>query len=139
MKQVIKVILLVMFIISFCTNIAFGLDKLIVTTNQRSYKETPTISEIEERSKLFILDMWLNSGVNLEFVTQELIGENTLVYYFKVVEPEYFYVFGVREYYVKAVYKFKDTVISPYKSWQFDVVWTSSYGEIQTILEVENE
>ena len=67
---------------------------------------------------------------------KEVIGENTLVYYFKVVEPEYFYVYGVREYYVKAVYKFQSTGIPPYKSWQFDVVWTSSYEEIQTILEV---
>jgi hypothetical protein len=138
MKKVIEIILITLLIIGLCALTAFGLYKLVVTTNQRRYKETPLMSEIEERSKVYILGNWLKSGVELEFVTQEAIGEHTLVYYFKVVEPEYFYVYGVREYYVKAVYKWKSTGILTYKSWQFDVVWTSSYEEIQTILEVQD-
>lgn len=142
MKKINEIILIILGIISFCILTLFiiqGCYKLIITTNQRRYKEIPLISEIEGRSKEYILSMWLRSGVELEFITQETIGEYTLVYYFKVVKPEYFYVYGVREHYIKAVYKFKYTGIPPYKSWQFDVVWTSNYDEIQTVLEVKDE
>lgn len=141
MKKVKEISLVILGIISFCILTLFimqGLYKLVVTPNQRRYNETPLMSEIEKRSKVYIVGNWLKSGVELEFITQELIGENILVYYFKVVEPEYFYVYGEREYYIKTVYKFKDTGLLFNKSWQFDVVLTSSYEEIQIILEVEN-
>ena len=137
MEKISEIMLLILIPISFCI-LGFGYYKLSITTNQKRYNETPLMSEIEGSSKEYMLDYWLNSGLELKFITQELIGENTLVYYFEVIEPDYFYVFGVREHYIKAVYKFKSIGIPLYKSWKFDVVWISSYDEIQTILEVNN-
>lgn len=139
MKKVIKIILLILLIISICVLMIFGCYKVVVTTNQKRYKETPVISEIEEYSKRYILGNWLKSGLELEFVTQELIGENILVYYFKVVEPKKFYAFGTRTFYVKAVCEFQYTDYLFYKHWQFDKVMTSHYEEIESLLEVKDE
>lgn len=139
MKKVSEIILLVMLIIWFFVSLIIGCFHTVKHTNIKRYNETPIISEIEERTKKYILDVWLKSGVELEFITQELIDKNTLVYYFKVVEPGYFHVFGVDTYYVKAVYEFQNTYMPAYRYWKFDRVMTSYYSEIEALLEVEDE
>ena len=145
MKKVSEIILLVMLIISFCVLIPFGCYKAIEDIIQEKYNETPTISdeiptisEIKERSKQYMLDVWAKSGIELEFITQELINKNTLVYYFKVVRPDYIYVNG-RINYIKTVYYLQDTGMSSHKTWEFDRVITSNYSEVKALLEVEDE
>jgi hypothetical protein len=146
MEKVIDIIIQVLLIIILCVPVGFGWYKIGVTINQRRNKEAllisenekPLISEVEECSKGYILDNWLKSGIDLEFITQELIGKNILIYYFKV-EPDYFFVDGVGIHYIKAVYKLQDTGKPFCNLWQFDRVMKSNYDEIQTVLEVKNE
>ncbi len=126
MKNKLKIILLILINFILYTTLIIG---CFHSVKLKRYNETKTIGEIKEESKSYMLDMWLTSGIELKFITQELINEDTLVYYFEVAKPDYFYVYGNRIHYIKAVYKFKNN------SWQFDRVMTSSYKEIEPLLE----
>lgn len=140
MKSKLKIILLILLLTIFFVTLIIGCFHLVKHTNIKRYNETETIAEIEEKSKKYMLNVWLKSGIELRFITQELINEDILVYYFEVTKPDYFYAFGNRVHYIKTVYEFRDTGMLFYNSWQFDRVITSNYEEIKPLLEVkENE
>ena len=139
MKKVIKPILFISLLIIVLIALFIGCFHIGKHTNIKRYNETPTIVEIEERSKKYMLNVWEKSGIELEFIAQELINEDTLVYYFKVTKPDYFIIDYNRKYYIKTVYKIQDTVMSVNRSWQFDRVMFSNYEEIKTFLEVLDE
>ena len=134
MKNKLKIILLILLLIIFFTTLIIGCFHLVKYTNIQRYKETETIAEIEEKSKKYMLNVWLQSGMKLKFITQELINKDILVYYFEIIEPDYVYAFGNEINYIKTVYEFRNTMVF-YNSWQFDRVMPSNYQEIETLLE----
>lgn len=143
MKKAIEIILFMTLLITFLFLLIIGCCYVVKEININNETPTisyeiPTISEIKERSKQYILDKWAKSGIELEFITQELINKNTLVYYFEITKPDYIYVNGYIRY-VKTVYHLHDTGMSSHKTWEFDRVTTSNYSEIEALLEVENE
>lgn len=134
MKNKLKIILLILLLIIFLTTLIIGCFHLVKHTNIKRYKETETIAEIEEKSKKYMLNVWLQSGIKLKFITQELISKDILVYYFEIIEPDYVYAFGNGINYIKTVYEFRNTMVF-YNSWQFDRVMPSNYQEIESLLE----
>lgn len=139
MKSKLKIILLILLLICFFTTLIIGCVHLVKHTNIKRYNETETIAEIKEESKDYMLNQWLKSGIELKFITQELINEDTLVYYFEITKPDYICVYGSNINYIKTIYEFRSTGILFYKSWQFDRVITSNYEEVKSVLEKEYE
>ena len=129
MKKVLLIMLAILIPISIITGFIFALINHYKQTNEYNYiYEEPTIEEVIDNTKKYLLNEFGCSGKPFDFIRKEKLTENYLVYYFEIRDPYVITMYGLSTRYIKAIFKYEKIYDFEY-GWNFYKVMRSSNSE----------